>query len=122
MSYEKHTWETGETITAEKLNNLENGVENANILIVTDNSFILSHTWNEIYQAMSLGIPVYFKAGSNSVTLIDAIRYYLVNNASHHLEYGWYKVDIFIPDNLSYITYISNTPDGSLELVQDNES
>ena len=26
MSYEKHTWETGETITAEKLNNLENGV------------------------------------------------------------------------------------------------
>lgn len=26
MSYEKHTWETGETITAEKLNNLEDGV------------------------------------------------------------------------------------------------
>ena len=24
MSYEKHTWQTGETITAEKLNNLEN--------------------------------------------------------------------------------------------------
>lgn len=26
MSYEKHTWETGETITAEKMNNLEEGV------------------------------------------------------------------------------------------------
>lgn len=26
MSYEKHTWETGETITAEKLNNLEDGI------------------------------------------------------------------------------------------------
>ena len=26
MAYEKHTWETGETITAEKLNNLEDGV------------------------------------------------------------------------------------------------
>ena len=26
MSYEKHTWETGETITAEKMNNLEDGV------------------------------------------------------------------------------------------------
>ncbi len=26
MSYEKHTWQTGETITAEKLNNLENGL------------------------------------------------------------------------------------------------
>ena len=26
MAYEKHTWETGEVITAEKLNNLENGI------------------------------------------------------------------------------------------------
>ena len=30
MSYEKHTWETGETITAEKLNNLEDGVSGNN--------------------------------------------------------------------------------------------
>ena len=29
MAYEKHTWETGETITAEKLNNLEDGVQEA---------------------------------------------------------------------------------------------
>ena len=28
MSYEKHTWETGETITAEKLNNIEQGMAN----------------------------------------------------------------------------------------------
>ena len=27
MAYEKHTWETGEVITAEKLNNLEGGIE-----------------------------------------------------------------------------------------------
>ena len=27
MAYEKHTWETGETITAEKLNNLEDGIQ-----------------------------------------------------------------------------------------------
>ena len=29
MSYEKTTWETGDIITAEKLNNIENGVESA---------------------------------------------------------------------------------------------
>lgn len=29
MSYEKHTWETGETITAEKLNNIEDGIASA---------------------------------------------------------------------------------------------
>ena len=30
MSYEKTTWETGDIVTAEKLNNLENGVASAN--------------------------------------------------------------------------------------------
>ncbi len=29
MSYNEHTWQTGETITAEKLNNLEQGVTDA---------------------------------------------------------------------------------------------
>ena len=29
MSYNEHTWQTGETITAEKLNNLEGGVQEA---------------------------------------------------------------------------------------------
>lgn len=27
MSYEKHTWETGEVITADKLNHLEGGLK-----------------------------------------------------------------------------------------------
>lgn len=27
MAYEKHTWTTGETITAEKLNHIEEGIE-----------------------------------------------------------------------------------------------
>lgn len=33
MAYEKYTWERGETITAVKLNHLEDGVEN------NDNAF-----------------------------------------------------------------------------------
>ena len=30
MNYTKHAWVTGETITAEKLNNIEDGVDNVN--------------------------------------------------------------------------------------------
>lgn len=30
MSYTPTQWQTGDTITAEKLNNMENGIENAN--------------------------------------------------------------------------------------------
>lgn len=33
MSYEKHTWQTGETITADKLNNIENGINNSCMFI-----------------------------------------------------------------------------------------
>ena len=40
MSYTKHTWENGETITAEKLNNLENG-------IVGGDGFIIEFSFNE---------------------------------------------------------------------------
>ena len=34
MSYEKQTWQTGDTITAEKLNHIEDGIANS-ILVVT---------------------------------------------------------------------------------------
>lgn len=32
MAYEKHTWETGKVITAEKLNNIENGIRHPEII------------------------------------------------------------------------------------------
>ena len=56
MSYSKYTWQTGETITAEKLNNLEGGVQEAlaggSRLIATPNqNNILDKTWQQIYDA-----------------------------------------------------------------------
>jgi hypothetical protein len=59
MSYEKHTWETGETITAEKLNNLEDGVASGGgggIFIVmktrdSDQNPIFDKSWREIKNA-----------------------------------------------------------------------
>lgn len=34
MSYEKNTWSNGDVITAEKLNHIENGIENESMLVV----------------------------------------------------------------------------------------
>ena len=55
MSYEKQTWTTGDTITAEKLNHMENGIENNGPLVVnatTSNEVVtLDKTWQEIYDA-----------------------------------------------------------------------
>ena len=58
MSYNKTTWTAGDTITAEKLNNLENGVASASSgpLVVTATKsgtvFVLDKTYAEISAAM----------------------------------------------------------------------
>ena len=55
MSYEPTVWETGDVVTAEKMNKLERGVVNAGgILIVTASGSprTLDKTWNEINSAL----------------------------------------------------------------------
>lgn len=73
MSYTAHEWETGETITAAKLNNLETGVQEAaqsgggGVLVCTCeyssalNDYALDKTVQEIYDAFMSGTPVYIK-------------------------------------------------------------
>lgn len=41
MAYVKTTWETGDVITAEKLNNMEGGIE-------AGQGFIMTGTWSEV--------------------------------------------------------------------------
>lgn len=66
MAYNKTTWQTGDIVTADKLNNLEQGVANAQTMIVhvteggSDDpfDFILDCTWSEIKTAFDAGMSV----------------------------------------------------------------
>lgn len=71
MSYEKHTWETGETITAEKLNNIEDGIvdsgQDADVFgllimetINNDNTtnYIANKSFAEVKNALQSHIPI----------------------------------------------------------------
>ena len=69
MSYEPKTWECGDTITAEALNHLEQGVANAGgggtepliVHAVGDSSpYHLDKTYAEIHSALLAGTPLYF--------------------------------------------------------------
>lgn len=59
MGYEKQTWQTGDVITANKMNHMEDGIAGVggSVLVVratndTDNSqYILDTTWRQIYNA-----------------------------------------------------------------------
>lgn len=67
MSYSPTTWNTGDTITASKMNKIENGVAEGSSLICncTYNSstdkYTLDKTLQEIYNALLVGTPVYIK-------------------------------------------------------------
>lgn len=68
MSYTPTQWATGDTITAEKLNNMESGIENANepfIVTLTptaaDFSGTMDRTPQEITEAYNAGRSIVFK-------------------------------------------------------------
>ena len=57
MSYTKQTWQSGDTITAQKLNHIEDGLADGGILIINaitdsqDDSVRLDKTWQQIYDS-----------------------------------------------------------------------
>lgn len=59
MSYTPTTWAAGDTVTAAKLNKLEQGVAAGGVLVVhIDEEYTtLDKTWQEIHDALAQGIP-----------------------------------------------------------------
>ena len=52
MAYEKQTWSTGDTVTAEKLNHIESGISGGGILIIgVKDETNVDATWNQIKAA-----------------------------------------------------------------------
>lgn len=78
MAYTPTSWTTGDTITATKLNKMEQGIANAgSALIVTlstqsENTWVMDKTYAEIYEAYKSGIPCYVKLTESSDSAIDS--------------------------------------------------
>ena len=51
MAYVKNTWATGDVVTAAKLNNMEDGIANNDVFVVTGDDE-LSETWQSITDAL----------------------------------------------------------------------
>lgn len=100
MAYTPTEWQTGDIITATKLNNMEQGIANAGILkvSVTDaNVLTLDKTWQEIFSA---GFSVL--TGSRIPTCIYMGGYieqgeYVVT----YWSYGFQEPQLFITDSPS---------------------
>lgn len=63
MSYDKQNWQTGDVITANKLNHIEDGIANGGGVVVVhvteeDDTFTLDKTWNELQELLASGALV----------------------------------------------------------------
>lgn len=62
MAYTPTTWTTGDTVTATKMNKIENGIANAgSAVIITETNATLDKTFAEIYDLIHSGTPCYIK-------------------------------------------------------------
>jgi len=118
MSYTKTTWVNGDVITAEKLNNMEDGITSNNTLIVTysydendendDTAIVCDTSYSDIHQAL--------KNNRNVIALVDNITYKAI---LYPLVYS----DTLDPPPYEYIQFsnLNITPDSGdstiLEIV-----
>lgn len=85
MSYEKQTWQTGDIVTAEKLNHIEDGiVSSGDVLVVTFTAdyhngayanVTTDHTYTEVKAAIEAGKVVIFQQHLNNDGEICAQAY-----------------------------------------------
>lgn len=85
MPYEKHTWQTGETITAEKLNNIEDGVENSDkgydYSLTKTNLFseTINSTYNNGYYVATFSYSQIFD-NDELIVVFDDVEYFCNKN------------------------------------------
>lgn len=70
MAYTPTTWATGDTITAEKLNKMEDGIATAELFAINvdydeNNQYIMDKTIDEILNALDNGQYVYASDAAN---------------------------------------------------------
>lgn len=125
MAYVKNTWATGDVISAEKLNNIENGVESAeqggsNLFAITvsgDGAFdhTLNKTWQEIYDAFLAGKTCIITGDdedsifSNNSYLVCKVYNGGENNYVVMIaESSGSAIEFYADQTSSYPTYINN--------------
>ena len=122
MSYTKQTWVTGDTITAEKLNHIEDGIDGiSDILIVnvdyTGSANVLDKTYTEIKNALLSGqniIICYEDVDEDEQYGYERRTYYPIVYLEENIvqsEGGTYYSVYFTNG-----TYQASSPDGVLTL------
>ena len=114
MSYTPTNWQTGDTITATKLNHMEDGIAQGDTLIVgvslNDGTATMDKTWQEIYNAMPNAIIKTETEEALSTSLIVS-AYYEASSAPSHYVIVESCDPYTTPPTFTYSQFGANAPD-----------
>lgn len=123
MAYEKQTWVTGEVITKEKLNHMEDGIANSDsgsgvfIANVNADTGVLDKTWNEINTALINKQPCYM------FTQEDDAANAMFPIVSCYISQEKYKVSVVIVHNsVTLMEFVATAPDSYPSLKDDSST
>lgn len=97
--YTPTEWATGDVITAEKLNHIEDGIEGANLFLVKNyEDGTYDHTWNEVNNAIRNGIiPVVLKFSDTAqakdrvaLNIIGSVYWTTINETVYYRATDYY--------------------------------
>ena len=98
--YNKTTWQSGDTITATKLNNIENGLADGGVLFININDQgVMDKTWQQIHDA-----PFAVARNGNNIFVIAAI-------AEQSGTFGVALLDLINAGNTP-TSFVTNSADG----------
>lgn len=133
MSYEPTNWQTGDIVTAEKLNNMESGISSAgNTLIIeptiTETEIQLNTSFNNIYNTYMSGKNIVIKYSSTTEmdNSINTIFPFTIHQITINENISFYTLVFSIIDDQG--TLISNLsaeisdPDANIVVTIETET
>lgn len=111
MAYTKTVWETGDVITAAKLNNAEDGIEAAYGLIVKDVEDVLDTKAGDIMKAIENGQVVYLAIAAAGEQREVLYYYLMLLHGGYDPEVSGYMFFFYDPSGGSSYAYFAETLD-----------
>lgn len=105
MSYTPTTWAAGDTVTAVKLNKLEQGIASGGVLVVHYENGALDKTWQEIHDAVASGQFIVIQNEND-----DGIFWNYISSVES--SGGDYYVSVFWSGSISKSDLTTDSPNG----------
>lgn len=113
MSYENHTWETGEVITAAKLNNMEDGIDDKLVVTVLNTTTgEIDATYNDLSAAWTAKKNILLYADIEGEKMVCPLGNIWTKNGHYFATFISY---VSSSDNIEGLNFAAESADGHMK-------